>query len=191
MLVLVVLCFSVSRGLFNVFYAVYCASPKERPRAACIGGGGARWSIRMDVNERHRAMCAIGGLRPPSTAFGPARPPLLIGSGFCINGQHRIICSCAHVWRDIERGTNLLLNPAVHGVAIGFQPNDRARAERGEVDWVGRAMLLDPPGVLDPPMNNDGLDFVALQLTQQLDGALLPPGAPPLVALPLTATQTC
>ena len=81
-----------------------------------------------------------------------------------------------------------MLKPAVHGVAIGFRPDDRARAERGEVDWVGRAVLLSPPGVLHPPSFNppsNGLDLVVLQLTQLLDGSALPPASPPLVALPL------
>ena len=136
------------------------------------------------VDERHRAVCAIGGI--PA-----AGPPLLMGSGYCVNGQHRMLCSCAHVWNCIAADDTNLLDPAVHGVAIGFRPSltrERARAERGEVDWVGRAVLLTPPGVLQPPSFNppsDGLDFVALQLTQLLDGSPLPPDFRPLIALPL------
>ena len=79
----------------------------------------------------------------------------------------------------------------MRGVAIGFQPTDRGAAERGEVEWVGRAMLIDPPGVLDPPRDRDhrtfpvdGLDLVVLQLVQELDGTPLGPGLS-LVALPL------
>ena len=136
----------------------------------------------MDVNERHRAVCAIGGIRRSDGS------PELRGSGYCVNGQYRILCSCAHVWNGIKEDIRYLLDPAVHGVAIGFRPDDRARAERGEVDWVGRAVLLTPPGVLHPPSFNppsDGLDFVALQLTQLLDGSPLPPDFRPLVAMPL------
>ena len=148
----------------------------------------------MDVEERHRAVCAIGGIR--KTDASGTTPVLLMGSGYCVNGQYRIFCSCAHVWNDIANAPNML-DPAVHGVAIGFRPSlthDRARAERGEVDWVGRAVLLRPPGVLDPPSfgppsmarpPSDGLDFVALQLTQLLDGSPLPSIFPPFVALPL------
>ena len=76
----------------------------------------------MSVDERHRAVCAIGGLRPASAVFGQAQPPLLMGSGYCVNGMHRIVCSCAHVWREIPAN---LLDPNVHGVAIGFRPDDR------------------------------------------------------------------
>ena len=151
-----------------------------------------RVSRSMDVDERHRAVCAIGGLLLPdaSGVSGAASPPLLMGTGYCVNGQHHILCSCAHVWNDIAKSANLL-DPAVHGVAVGFRPsltNDRARAERGEVDWVGRAVLLSPPGVLDPPSVNppsDGLDLVVLQLTQLLDGSPLPSDFRPFVALPL------
>ena len=135
----------------------------------------------MDVNKRHRAVCAIGGIRRSD------RSPLLMGSGYCVNGQHRILCSCAHVWNDIAKAASLL-DPAAHGVAIGFRPDDRARAERGEVDWVGRAVLLSPPGVLHSPSFNppsNGLDLVVLQLTHLLDSLPLPPDFPPLVALPL------
>ena len=146
----------------------------------------------MDVDERHRAVCSIGGLLLPdaSGASGAARPPLLMGTAYCVNGQHRILCSCAHVWNNIAKLANCL-DPAVYGVAVGFRPsltNDRARAERGEVDWVGRAVLLSPPGILNPPSFNppsDGLDLVVLQLTQLLDGSPLPSAFRPFVALPL------
>ena len=57
-----------------------------------------RRSKKLDVGERLRATCAIGGLRKTG-------PPLLMGSGFCIDGSRRIFCSCAHVWNGIQAET--------------------------------------------------------------------------------------
>ena len=134
----------------------------------------------MASHEPQRAVCAIGALRT-------AQPPLLMGSGFCVDGTRRIFCSCAHVWHEIKA---TCLDPAADGVAIGLRPTDQARAERGEIDWVGRAVLLTPPGVLNPPSTTspDGLDLVVLQLTQQLDGS--PLVSLDLVALPLGDADT-
>ena len=53
-------------------------------------------SSKMDVGERLRATIA---------RFGQFAPPVLMGSGFCIDGSRRIFCSCAHVWRDIQSET--------------------------------------------------------------------------------------
>jgi hypothetical protein len=98
--------------------------------------------------------------------------------------------------RAAQMAAMVILDPSDHGVAIGFQPTDKQRAEAGEVDWVGRAVLLDPPGVFDPPKCKrypkgewDGLDLVILQLTQQLDGEPLA-SLVPLVALPLGDADT-
>ena len=199
---------------------------------------------KLDVGERLRATCAIGGLRKTG-------PPVLMGSGFCIDGSRRIFCSCAHVWNAIQAETPLataayakwakdqadlaaalatasgmeaaqkeaeaaqkeaemaakkavssqdgpmaILDPFKHGVMIGFQPTDKQRAEDGEIDWVGRAVLLDPPGLIAPPRTpfspnapKDGLDLVIVQLTQQLDGKPLA-SLVPLVALPLGRADT-
>ena len=73
----------------------------------------------------------------------------------------------------------IVLDPFVHGVAIGFKPLEPERAAKGEIDWVGRATLCESPGVLDPPSPAapNGLDLVVLQLTQQLDGSPLAPDA--------------
>ena len=66
-----------------------------------------------------------------------------------------------------------ILDPKFHGVAIGFEPLDDERARRGEIDWVGRAFLCIPPGVLDPPLGAadvhdrstaDSLDLVILHI---------------------------
>ena len=65
------------------------------------------------------------------------------------------------------------LDPKLHGVAIGFEPLDGERARHGEIDWVGRAFLCIPPGVLDPPLGAadvhdrstvDSLDLVILHI---------------------------
>ena len=135
-----------------------------------------------DTEMRQHAVCAVGML---NQSGDHARfPPMLMGSGFCVDASRRVFCGAAHVWNDIEREASRLAGwrkPSEYGVAIGFQPTDRRRAERGEVDWVGRAVLVTPPGVLNPmtPLadpadgvdltRGDGLDLVVLQLVPEVD----------------------
>ena len=92
-----------------------------------------------------------------------------------------------YVNHSAQTGTPLRVDgrdPKRHGVAIGFEPLDRERARNGEIDWVGRAFLCDPPGVLDPPLEAadvnarskvDSLDLVILRLEQRMNGAPLVP----------------
>ena len=122
------------------------------------------------TDEWMRAVAAVGALQVDAG-------PQLIGSSFCIDSERRILVMAAHVWRAIQELEGAL-DPFGHGVAIGFKPLEPARAEHGEIDWVGRAFHCESPGVLDAPSwaAPKGLDLVVLRLTQEIDGSQLAPG---------------
>ena len=165
-----------------------------------------------DADPRQRAVCAIGLLRPPNEPLLMGSGFCIDASRrvFCSCAHtwgdienaallrkwiKLYDVSAGYLYKGPKSGggtaynsltpTGLVtanLDPYIHGVAIGFQPTDRGRARLGEVDWVGRAKLISPPGALYPV--DDGLDLVVLQLVQDIDGAPLGSGLS-LVALPL------
>ena len=143
--------------------ALKSAVQAESKRLAAESKKPSFESKKPSFSAEQSATCAIGALRA-------AGPPELMGSGFCVDGTRRLICSCAHVWNaaadnyKYEAKPGSFLDPSVHGVAIGFSSGSGLR-----IDWTcgGRAMLRRK---VDPP----GLDLAILWMTQTPDGTALP-----------------
>ena len=144
-------------------YAGDLTQPRYNAPLSNARGSGA--------GDRQRGVCAIGALRVDGS-------PQHVGSGFVVDGTWCLLCSCAHELQAAERlhssFSESFLDPAKHGVAIGFSSG----AGR-PIEWRGLAALRRRS---DPPP--EGLDLIVLQMTQALDGSPLPEGHV-LDALPL------
>lgn len=103
-------------------------------------------------------------------------PPRLVGSAFVVDVPSRLLCTCCHVVDDISNmarmasPTNPILDPRVHGVALGFG---------SPAEWRGVAHVraISPPPA--PRDERNGLDLAVLELT-----ALLPLSQSPLTPPP-------